>query len=184
MPICVGGGSGGAEGASSSAQNSSSTQPVTASEGGSGSDRDVNPLEPFLGMDDGNRRLHGKEGSVDGDRLGNVSLMFVAMMEERGLPHHLLGALGSRMHYMMQKSFSSSISSSNSGFCLLPPSFSPSLPPSFPPSFLPFLPSLPSFPPSLPSLLPFPSFLPSLLPSLLLPSFSPSFPSPSPSSCV
>lgn len=35
------------------------------------------------------------------------------MMEERGLPHHLLGALGSRMQYMMQKSFSSSVSSSN-----------------------------------------------------------------------
>ena len=39
------------------------------------------------------------------------------MMEERGLPQHLLGALGSRMHYMMQKSFSSSISSSNSEWC-------------------------------------------------------------------
>ena len=36
------------------------------------------------------------------------------MMEERGLPHHLLGSLGSRMQYIMQKSLSSSISSSNS----------------------------------------------------------------------
>lgn len=44
------------------------------------------------------------------------SMLRLAMMEERGLPHHLLGALGSRMHYMMQKSFSSSISSSNSKF--------------------------------------------------------------------
>ena len=45
---------------------------------------------------------------------GKVIFCTVAMLEERGLPHHLLGALGSRMQYVMQKSFSSSISSSNS----------------------------------------------------------------------
>ncbi len=48
-------------------------------------------LEPFLAMDDGSRRSHGIPG----------------------LPHHLLGALGSKM-YMMQKTFTNSLSSSNS----------------------------------------------------------------------
>ena len=45
-------------------------------------------------MDEGSRRLQG-------------------MPPIPGLPHHLLGALGSRMHYMMQKSFPNSLSSSN-----------------------------------------------------------------------
>ena len=36
------------------------------------------------------------------------------MLEARGLPPHLLGALGSKMHYMLQKSMTSSLSSSNS----------------------------------------------------------------------
>jgi hypothetical protein len=38
------------------------------------------------------------------------------MMEARGLPPHLLGSLGSKMHYILHKSFSSSMSSSNSKF--------------------------------------------------------------------
>ena len=38
------------------------------------------------------------------------------MMEARGLPPHLLGSLGSKMHYILHKSFSSSMSSSNSEF--------------------------------------------------------------------
>ena len=57
-------------------------------------------LEPFLALDEGTRRLQG-------------------MPSIPGLPHHLLGALGSRMHYMMQKSFSNSMSSSNSKLSFL-----------------------------------------------------------------
>ena len=53
--LSAGEGSSNAEGAAGSAVV------AAGGEGGSGSDRDANPLEPFLGMDDGNRRLHGKK---------------------------------------------------------------------------------------------------------------------------
>lgn len=59
LVVCAGeGSSSNVEGASGSAQNNSNTQPATGSEGGP--DRDANPLEPFLALDDSNRRLHGK----------------------------------------------------------------------------------------------------------------------------
>lgn len=62
-----------------------------ASEAGPLSSGEEPPLEPFLTLDEGSRRSHGIPG----------------------LPHHLLGALGSKM-YMMQKTFTNSLSSSNS----------------------------------------------------------------------
>ena len=44
------------------------------------------------------------------------SVLYLAMLEAQGLPPHLLGALGSKMQYILQRSFSSSISSSNSTY--------------------------------------------------------------------
>jgi len=45
--------------------------------------------------------------------MGEESKRLQMMLEVRGLPPHLLGSLGSKMHYILQKSMSSSISSSN-----------------------------------------------------------------------
>ena len=66
-----------------------------ANEAGQLSSGEEPSLEPFLSMDEGTRRMHGIPG----------------------LPHHLLGALGSKM-YMMHKTFSNSLSSSNSEWFL------------------------------------------------------------------
>lgn len=56
------------EGSSNAEGASGSSQAAAGNEGGN-ADRDANALEPFLAMDDGNRRLHGKNRKFGGSQV-------------------------------------------------------------------------------------------------------------------